>query len=128
MPKYRVEEIYGDTVVLSGDVVETNPREAAETLAGQPVSPGVCSIIGSECSMRRSPSYMDTAWLDLTNGLISWHGAKAPTSVRRFVARCTGPNSQTSKIISTIARHAVSGLISAISARCSDMKNRVTLR
>ncbi|WP_246687280.1 hypothetical protein [Mesorhizobium sp. B2-5-9] len=40
MTKYRVEEIYGDTVVVSGDVVETDPRKAAETLAGQSLSPG----------------------------------------------------------------------------------------
>ncbi|TIU18851.1 MAG: hypothetical protein E5W20_00935, partial [Mesorhizobium sp.] len=39
MTKYQVEEIYGDTIVVSGIVVESDPLKAAETLAGQPLLP-----------------------------------------------------------------------------------------
>ncbi|MBZ9709466.1 hypothetical protein LB543_22350 [Mesorhizobium sp. ESP7-2] len=39
MTKYQVEEIYGETVVSSGTVVENDPRKAAEATAGQRVLP-----------------------------------------------------------------------------------------
>ncbi|MEI9409322.1 hypothetical protein [Mesorhizobium salmacidum] len=39
MTKYQVEEIYSDTVVSSGTVVENDPMKAAEVAAGQKVLP-----------------------------------------------------------------------------------------
>lgn len=39
MARYQVEEIYGDTVVSSGVVVEDDPMKAAEAAAGQRMSP-----------------------------------------------------------------------------------------
>ncbi|KAA3452255.1 hypothetical protein C7I87_02365 [Mesorhizobium sp. SARCC-RB16n] len=68
MTKYQVEEIYGDTVVSSGTVVENDPMKAPKRRRDKGSRRGHYRIIGSGWSMKIKLPYTSTAWSDPTSG------------------------------------------------------------